>query len=66
MSNENINSRNIEALHEALKDQRQQISTMQEHIKRLENSVAYLTADLTTTKQLIGHTQGRGMGPTAR
>lgn len=59
-----LNARNINALNENDKTMNVKISALLERLARLEAEVARLTADQANTKQLIGHTLGRGMGST--
>ena len=60
-----INARNINALNENDKTMYAKISDMEARMRILETAVANLTADVANTKQLIGHTLGRGMGSTS-
>lgn len=62
--NETLNGKNIHALHEALKRHEKQIYTLQQDVKRLEAELVMTKGDLTNTKQLTAHLNGRGMGPT--
>jgi len=59
-----LNARNINALNENDKTMNAKISALIERLTILEANVARLTADVANTKQLIGHTLGRGMGST--
>lgn len=61
---EKINARNINSLNENDKMLYARISEMDARLKVLEAAVAQLNADVANTKQLIGHTLGRGMGST--
>jgi uncharacterized coiled-coil protein SlyX len=61
---ESINARNIDALHQALKEQKREIAELKEQLARLGNTVAFLQADVSNTKQLVAHVTGRGMGAT--
>jgi hypothetical protein len=61
---EKTNARNISSLNENDKMMYARIMEMDARIKVLEATVAHLAADVANTKQLIGHTLGRGMGST--
>lgn len=56
--------KNIGALHENSKRQQKSIVELQEKVRRLEAAVVALQGDVHNTKQLVGHTLGRGMGST--
>ena len=56
--------KNFEAIERALNQMHKEVLAMKENQVRLENTVAYLQADLTNAKQLMAHVSGRGMGST--
>lgn len=61
---EKTNARNINTLNENDKRIYLKVSEMEQRLKILEATVAQVSADIANTKQLIGHTLGRGMGST--
>ena len=62
--NETLNAKNIHALHEAAKRHDKEIRDLVERVHLLENELVATKHDLTNTKQLAAHLNGRGMGPT--
>lgn len=65
-STDRLNSRNIQALNENDKTMNGKLSEIEMKVRTLEATVAYLKADLANTKQLVGHSLGRGMGSTVQ
>ena len=62
--NETLNAKNVHALHEAAKRHDREIQELLARIKHIENELVNTKNDLTNTKQLAAHLNGRGMGPT--
>ena len=59
-----LNARNINALNENDKTLNAKLSEALLRLNALEGKYAALHAEVANTKQMIGHTLGRGMGST--
>jgi len=56
--------KNFEIVRTVMNDQAKTILELQDRISLLEGTLANLSADITNTKQLMGHLAGRGTGST--
>jgi len=56
--------KNFEIVRNVMNDQSKTILELQNRVRLLEGTLSNLAADISNTKQLMGHLSGRGTGST--
>lgn len=64
MSSKSVEQKNFEIIRNTLNAQAKGILELQQRISSLEGNLAAVRADVSNSKQLMGHLAGRGMGST--